>query len=101
MPILLLAEHDTAALKASTLNVVSAAAAIGGDIHILVAGQNCRPAAEEAAKIAGIAKVLIADDAAYGHGLAENVAPLIVKLVRDGGYSHVLPPSTTSGQNIT
>jgi electron transfer flavoprotein alpha subunit len=100
MTILLLAEHDNAALKAATLNVVSAATAIGGDIHILVAGQNCRPAAEEAAKIPGIAKVLVADDAAYGHGLAENVAPLIVKLVRDGGYSHVLAPSTTSGKNI-
>jgi electron transfer flavoprotein alpha subunit len=100
MAILLLAEHDNAALKAATLNVVSAAAAIGGDIHILVAGQNSRPAAEEAAKIPGIAKVLIADDAAYGHGLAENVAPLIVKLVREGGYSHVLAPSTTSGKNI-
>jgi electron transfer flavoprotein alpha subunit len=100
MTILLLAEHDNAALKAATLNVVSAAIAIGGDIHILVAGQNCRPAAEEVAKIPGIAKVLVADDAAYGHGLAENVAPLIVKLVRDGGYSHVLAPSTTSGKNI-
>jgi electron transfer flavoprotein alpha subunit len=100
MAILLLAEHDNAALKAATLNVVTAASAIGGDIHILVAGQNCRPAAEEAAKIPGIAKVLVADDAAYGHGLAENVAPLIVKLVRDGGYSHVLAPSTTSGKNI-
>jgi len=100
MAILLLAEHDNAALKAATLNVVTAAAAIGGDIHILVAGQNCRPAAEEAAKIPGIAKILVADDAAYGHGLAENVAPLIVKLVREGGYSHVLAPSTTSGKNI-
>jgi electron transfer flavoprotein alpha subunit len=100
MTILLLAEHDNATLKAATLNVVSAAAVIGGDIHILVAGQNCRPAAEEAAKIPGIAKVLVADDAAYGHGLAENVAPLSVKLVRDGGYSHVLAPSTTSGKNI-
>jgi electron transfer flavoprotein alpha subunit len=100
MAILLLAEHDNAALKAATLNVVSAAAAIGGDVHILVAGQNCRPAAEEAAKIPGIAKILVADDAAYGHGLAENVAPLIVKLVREGGYSHMLAPSTTSGKNI-
>jgi electron transfer flavoprotein alpha subunit len=100
MAILLLAEHDNAALKPATLNGVSAAAAIGGGIHILVAGQNCRPAAEEAAKIPGIAKILVADDAAYGHGLAENVAPLIVKLVRDGGYSHVLAPSTTSGKNI-
>jgi electron transfer flavoprotein alpha subunit len=100
MAILLLAEHDNATLKAATLNVVTAASAIGGDIHILVAGQNCRPAAEAAAKISGIAKVLVADDAAYANGLAENVAPLIVKLVRDGGYTHVLAPSTTSGKNI-
>ena len=100
MPILLLAEHDNAALKAATLNVVTAASAIGGDIHILVAGQNCRPAAEGAAKIPGIAKVLLADDAAYANFLAENVAPLLVKLVREGGYTHVLAPSTTSGKNI-
>jgi electron transfer flavoprotein alpha subunit len=100
MAILLLAEHDNASLKAATLNVVTAAAAIGGDIHILVAGGNCRPGAEEAAKIPGIAKVLVADDEAYAHGLAENVAPLIVKLVREGGYTHVLAPSTTSGKNI-
>ena len=100
MAILLLAEHDNATLKAATLNVVTAASAIGGDIHILVAGQNCRPAAEAAAKISGIAKVLVADDAAYANGLAENVAPLIVKLVRDGGYTHVLAPSTTSCKNI-
>ena len=100
MAILLLAEHDNAALKAATLNVVTAASAIGGDVHILVAGQNCRPAAEAAAKISGIAKVLVADDAAYANGLAENVAPLIVKLVRDGGYTHVLAPSTTTGKNI-
>jgi electron transfer flavoprotein alpha subunit len=100
MAILLLAEHDNATLKAATLNVVTAASAIGGDIDILVAGQNCRPAAEAAAKISGIAKVLVADDAAYANGLAENVAPLIVKLVRDGGYTHVLAPSTTSGKNI-
>jgi electron transfer flavoprotein alpha subunit len=100
MATLLLAEHDNASLKAATLNVVTAAAAIGGDIHILVAGWNCRPAAEEAAKIPGVAKVLVADDEAYAHGLAENVAPLIVKLVREGGYAHMLAPSTTSGKNI-
>ncbi len=87
MAILLLAEHDNASLKAATLNVVTAASAIGGDVHILVAGQNCRPAAD-------------ADDAAYANFLAENVAPLIVKLVRDNGYTHVLAPSTTSGKNI-
>ena len=91
MTILLLAEHDNASLKAATLNVVTAATAIGGEVHMLVAGQNCRrPAAEAAAKIPGIAKVLVADDAAYANFLAENVAPLIVKLVRDNGYTHVL-----------
>jgi electron transfer flavoprotein alpha subunit len=100
MAILLLAEHDNASLKAATLNVITAASAIGGDVHILVAGQNCRPAAESAAKIPGIAKVLVADDGAYANFLAENVAPLIVKLVRDNGYTHVLAPSTTSAKNI-
>jgi len=74
MAILLLAEHDNATLKAATLNVVTAASAIGGDIDILVAGQNCRPGAEAAAKISGIAKVLVADDAAYANGLRERRA---------------------------
>ncbi len=100
MPILLLAEHDNASLKPATLNAISAAKAIGGDIHILVAGQNCRPAAEAAAKIPGIAKILVADDPAYDHGLAENVAPLVVKLVRDSGYGHVVATATTSAKNI-
>lgn len=100
MTTLLIAEHDNAALKPATLNAVSAATAIGGDIHVLVAGQNCRPAADAAAKIPGIAKVLVAEDAAYAHGLAENVAPLVVKLTREGGYSHVLATATTSGKNI-
>jgi electron transfer flavoprotein alpha subunit len=104
MAILLLAEHGAEGLKPATLNTVTAATAIagsaGGDIHILVAGQNCRPAAEAAAKIPGIAKVLLADDAAYAHGMAENLAPLVVKLARDGGYSHVLAPATTQGKNV-
>jgi electron transfer flavoprotein alpha subunit len=98
MPILVLAEHDNAALKPATLNAVTAATEIGGDVHLLVAGQNARAAAEAAAKIAGIAKVLLADDAAYAHALAENVASLVVKLA--DGYSHVLAPATTSGKNI-
>jgi electron transfer flavoprotein alpha subunit len=100
MTILLLAEHGAEGLKPATLNTVTAAIAIGGDIHILVAGQNCRPAAEAAAKIAGIAKVLLADDAAYAHGMAEDLAPLIVKLAKDGGYSHLLAPATTQGKNV-
>ena len=102
MAILVIAEHDNAALKPSTLNTVSAAEALSkagaGDIHVLVAGPGARPVADAAAKIAGVSKVLLADDAAYDHGLAENVAPLVVKLAE--GYSHVLAPATTSGKNI-
>src|SRR3984957_9574148 len=100
MTILLIAEHDNATLKPATLNAVTAAKEIGGDIHVLVAGQNCRPAADAAAKIPGIAKVRIADDAAYGHGLAENMAPLIVTLTKEGGYSHVVATATTQGKNV-
>ena len=98
MGILVLAEHDNVSLKPSTLNTVTAARKIGGEITLLVAGHDCRAAAEEAAKIAGVAKVLIADDAAYGHHLAENVAPLLSRLA--AGYSHVLAPASTYGKNI-
>jgi electron transfer flavoprotein alpha subunit len=98
MPVLVLAEHDNAALKPATLNAVAAAKEIGADIHILVAGRDCRAPAEAAAKIAGAAKVLLADDPAYDHGLAENLAPLVAKLAE--GYSHVLAPATTSGKNL-
>jgi electron transfer flavoprotein alpha subunit len=102
MSVLVVAEHDNRALKPATLHAMTAAAEIakpaGGDVHILVAGKDCRPVAEAAAKIAGAAKVLLADDAAYDHGIAENWAPLIVKLA--SGYSHVLAPATTSGKNL-
>jgi electron transfer flavoprotein alpha subunit len=102
MTILVVAEHDNSSVKPATLNAVAAASEIakvgGGDIHILVAGQDCRPAADAAAKIAGVAKVLIADDPAYGHGLAENVAPLLVSLAPH--YSHLLSPATTQGKNL-
>jgi len=101
MTTLILAEHDNASLKAATLNAVTAAKALGGDVHILIAGRNCRPAAEAAAKIPQIAKVRVADDAAYDHGLSENIAPLVVALVKEGGYSHVVAPATTSGKNIS
>ncbi|ACO77734.1 Electron transfer flavoprotein, alpha subunit [Azotobacter vinelandii CA] len=97
MATLVIAEHDNAALAAATLNTVAAAQAIGGDIHVLVAGQQCAAVAEAAAKIAGVSKVLVADDAAYGHLLAENVAPLIAGLAQ--GYSHVLAPASTNGKN--
>ncbi len=98
MSVLVLAEHDNASLKPATLNAVAAAVAIGGDIHLLVAGAGCKPAAEAAAKVKGVAKVLIADDPALAHPLAEDLAPLIVKLA--AGYSHVLAPSTTAGKNV-
>ena len=81
MTILIVAEHDNASLKPATLHVVTAAKKIGGDIHILVAGQNCDGAAQAAAKIGGVAKVLKADDAAYAHLLAENTAKLIESVV--------------------
>jgi electron transfer flavoprotein alpha subunit len=102
MSVLVLAEHDNRALKPATLNAVTAASEIakaaGGDVHILVAGKECRPVAEAAAQVAGAAKVLLADDAAYEHGIAENLAPLVVKLAAN--YSHVLAPATTSGKNL-
>ena len=102
MSVLVVAEHDNRALKPATLNAVAAASEAaqkaGSDVHILVAGTQCRPAAEAAAQIAGAAKVLLADAAAYDHGLAENWAPLLVKLA--AGYSHVLAPATTFGKNL-
>ncbi|HKF74205.1 MAG TPA: FAD-binding protein [Stellaceae bacterium] len=98
MAVLVLAEHDNASLKPATLNAVAAAEALGGDLHVLVAGAGCRPAAEAAAKVKGVAKVLLADDAVLAHPLAEDLAPLIAKLAL--GYSHVLAPTTTAGKNV-
>jgi electron transfer flavoprotein alpha subunit len=93
MAILLLAEHDNAGLKPATLHALTAAQKVGGDIHLLVAGAGCRPAAEAGAKLPGIAKVLVCDDAAYAHGLAENLAALLVKLAP--AYGHVMAPVTS------
>jgi electron transfer flavoprotein alpha subunit len=98
MTSLVLAEHDNASIKAATLSAVSAAKAIGGDIHILVAGKDCAKAAEAAAKIDGVAKVRVADNDAYAHQLAEPLAALIVSLA--GDYSHLIAPATTSGKNV-
>jgi electron transfer flavoprotein alpha subunit len=99
MAALVVAEHDNAALKPATLNAVSAAKEIAGaDLDILVAGKDCRPAADAAAQVAGVRKVLLADDAAYDHGLAENVAPLVVELAEN--YTHLLAAATTSGKNL-
>ena len=98
MAILVIAEHDNTALKGATLNTITAAQQIGGDIHLLVAGFNCQSVADAAAKVSGVSKVLQADNAAYQHQLAENLAKLVLELGRD--YSHILAPATTTGKNF-
>ena len=98
MSILVIAEHDNSTLKPATLNVLAAAKAIGGDINVLVAGENCGGVAEAAAKAEGVSKVLVADNAAYGHFLAENLAGLVVELA--GDYSHVLAAAGTTGKDF-
>ncbi|MEQ8499676.1 MAG: FAD-binding protein [Sneathiellaceae bacterium] len=97
MAALVVAEHDNSALKPPTYNTVTAAAAIDSDVHVLVAGSGCSAAAEQAAKIAGVTKVLVADDPRYDHMLAEPVAALLAKLA--GDYAAVLAPETTTGKN--
>ena len=100
MSILVIAEHDNANLKGATLNTVSAAAKLGAAIDVLVAGAGCGAAAEAASRLAGVAKVKVADAAAYAEQGAENVAALLVDVIKAGGYSHVLAPATTFGKNI-
>jgi len=95
---LVIAEHDGAGIKPATLSAVTAAVEIGGDIDILVVGQDCGGAAAAAAQVAGVSRVLCADAAEYGRQLAENVAPLVVALAAN--YSHVLAPATTNGKNV-
>ncbi|GAA0784237.1 electron transfer flavoprotein subunit alpha/FixB family protein [Marinobacterium sediminicola] len=98
MAILIVAEHDNRTLKGATLNAVSAASRIGGELHLLVAGEGCGAVAEAAAQVAGVSKVLVADNAAYGHQLAENLSRLVAELGRD--YSHLIAPATTTGKNV-
>ncbi len=98
MSILVIAEHDNSALKPATLNTVTAATEIGGDIDILVAGSGCQAVADAAAKITGVQKVILADNACYEHQLAEALAPLVAELGK--GYSHILAAATTSGKNM-
>ena len=98
MTALVLAEHDNKTLKEGTLNTVTAALKVDKDVHVLVAGKGCKGVAEAAGKIAGVTKVLLADDAAYDHPLAESIAPLIVGLAES--YTAVLAPATTTGKNI-
>jgi electron transfer flavoprotein alpha subunit len=98
MSILVVAEHDNASIKGATLNTVAAAQKIGGDITVLVAGQDCGNAAAAAAKIAGVAEVLVADNAAYAHQLAENIGLLVTELGK--GFQYVLAPATSNGKNF-
>lgn len=98
MRCLVIAEHDNQSLKAATLNVVSAAAAIGGEIHILVAGENAAGAAQAAAAVAGVAKVLHADGPAHAHRLPENAAAQVV--ANAAGYTHILAPATAYGKAL-
>ncbi len=95
---LVLVEHDNSEIKPATLNAVAAATALGGDVHLLVAGSGCGAVGEAAAKVAGVSKVLVADDAALEHQMAENLAPLVVSVA--DGYSHVWAPADTFGKNI-
>jgi electron transfer flavoprotein alpha subunit len=98
MTTLVIAEHDNAKLKPGTANAVTAAGKMGGEVHVLVAGQGCGPAAAEAAKLAGVAKVLVADAAHYGAALPENLAALVVLLAKD--YSHVVAAATAVGKGF-
>jgi electron transfer flavoprotein alpha subunit len=98
MAILVIAEHDNASIKPATLNAVSAAVKIGGEIHLLVAGSGCAAAATAAAAVAGVVKVRVADAAHYADQLAENMAALVV--AHAAGYSHIISPATTGGKNF-
>jgi electron transfer flavoprotein alpha subunit len=98
MTILVIAEHDQQSLKAATLNTVTAASKIGGDIHLLVAGTNCSAAAQQAASLQGVSSVKVADAAHYQNQTAENLTALVISLA--GNYSHILAPATTFGKNL-
>lgn len=98
MTILVYAEHDNKELKPATLATVTAAVQMGSDVHLLVAGADCQAVAQEAAKVAGVSKVLVADNAAYTNQLAENISLLVKALATD--YSHVVAPATTTGKNF-
>mgnify|MGYP000487901460 CR=1 FL=1 len=98
MSILVFAEHDNSTLKSETLKTVAAAQAIGGDITILVAGANCQSVAEAAAKVNGVSKVLVADNAVYEHQLAENISLLVTELASD--FEHIIATALSTGKNF-
>ncbi|MDO5050922.1 electron transfer flavoprotein subunit alpha/FixB family protein [Moraxella equi] len=98
MTVLVYAEHDNQELKSATLATITAASQIDSDIHVLVAGSNAQAVADSVAQVAGVNKVLLADNPAFANQLAENVAPLVVELA--GAYSHIIAPATTTGKNF-
>ena len=98
MSILVIAEHDNAQLSVATLNSVTAASEIGGEIDLLVAGESCQTVAEQASKVAGVKTVFVADNPAYDHFLAENIAPLVAEI--GTSYTHILATATTTGKNL-
>ncbi|WP_250452005.1 FAD-binding protein [Caballeronia sp. ATUFL_M2_KS44] len=98
MTTLVIAEHDNASIKSATLNTVAAAAKMGGDVHVLIAGSNAQGAADAAAKIAGVSKVLLADAPQLAEGLAENVEATVLNIAKD--YSHIVAPATAYGKNV-
>lgn len=98
MTILILAEHNNTSLHASTRHAVTAASQMGGDIHVLVAGSGCNDAVRQAAKLAGVAKILVSDAPHYAHALSENIAPLVASIGKN--YSHILATATTTGKDI-
>lgn len=98
MSTLVIAEHDNDSMNIATLNAVAAAQSLGGDIDILVVGSACQGAADQATRVAGISKIIVADNTVYSHALAENVAPLIAEVA--AGYSHVMATSTSMAKNI-
>jgi electron transfer flavoprotein alpha subunit len=98
MSSLVIAEHDNTSIKGATLNTVTAASQLGGDVHVLVAGSNAAEAAKAAAQIAGVSKVIHADAPGLEHGLAENVAAQVLAIAAN--YSHIVFPATASGKNV-
>ncbi len=100
MSILVIAEHDHASIKGATLNTVTAALQCGADVHLLIAGHNAQSAAQAAAQVQGVAKVLHADGEPFAHGVAEEVAAQILAIVAAGAYTHILFPATAGGKNV-
>ena len=100
MSVLVLAEHDNRSLKSSTLHTITAAQRLGGDIHVLIAGRDARGAAEAAAAVAGVTKVLLADAAHFERPTAEGIAAVLLSVAQGGAYTHLLAPATGFGKNV-